>query len=267
YQGRVKAKERELFKTDVKKEQTFYSINTFACEDCRACVDATGCPGLTQTFDAYGSKIAIDPQICVSDGYCTRIKACPSFEEVIVYDYHPTKYTQSAKEQELDLPIPNVRYHFDDIAAGNELRIVVTGVGGSGVTTISRVLAEAARNMAGRSDIDFKFVDQKGLAQRNGNVTAHLTLYPRNKSATPVTPLGRAHLLLSPDLLDGASHASFLAPQGQMILDSHYQVPLSLILDDGVANPMIDEKILRRELEAKLSSRVSLYSFKEISQK
>src|SRR5690606_11622670 len=73
YQGRVKAKERELFKTDVKKEQTFYSINTFACEDCRACVDATGCPGLTQTFDAYGSKIAIDPQICVSDGYCTRI--------------------------------------------------------------------------------------------------------------------------------------------------------------------------------------------------
>src|SRR5690606_9193930 len=67
FHGKQKAKERELFKTDVKKAQTFYNINTLACEDCRACVDATGCPGLTQTFDAYGTKIAIDPQVCVAD--------------------------------------------------------------------------------------------------------------------------------------------------------------------------------------------------------
>ena len=52
----------------------------------------TGCPGLTKTSDAYGDKIMIDPQICVADSYCTKIKACPSFEEVTVKNYHPTKH-------------------------------------------------------------------------------------------------------------------------------------------------------------------------------
>ncbi len=267
FQARQKAKERELFKNDVKKEQVFYSINTLACEDCRACVDATGCPGLTQTFDAYGAKIAIDPGVCVADSYCTRIKACPSFEEVVVYDYHPTKY--SARSDTFDLEIPAAAAptrSFDQIAAGQELRVVVTGVGGSGVTTISRVLAEAARSMGGRHDIDFKFVDQKGLAQRNGNVTAHLTMFPRGKSATPVTPQGRGDVLLSPDLLDGSQHLSFLAPDGLALVDAHYQVPLSLILDDAVAATPIDESKLRSEIEAKLGDRLRLASFKELSQ-
>ena len=55
----------------------------------------TGCPGLTKTSDAYGDKIMIDPQICVADSYCTKIKACPSFEEVTVKNYHPTKHQKN----------------------------------------------------------------------------------------------------------------------------------------------------------------------------
>lgn len=267
FHAKQRAKERELFKTDVKKEQVFYNINTLACEDCRACVDATGCPGLTQSFDAYGTKIAIDPQVCVADGYCTRIKACPSFEEVIVYDYHPTKYSQKVQEHELEIEAPaQARVSFEDIAAGRELRIVVTGVGGSGVTTISRVLAEAAKSMGGREDIDFKYVDQKGLAQRNGNVTAHLTLFPKGKSATPVTPAGRGDVLLSPDLLDGAQHLNILGPSGIALLDSHYQVPLSLILDDAVEAKPTDENTIKNELRDKLGSRIEMASFKELSQ-
>jgi len=95
--------------------------------------------------------------------------------------------------------------------------LVVTGVGGSGVTTISRVLAEAARMMSGRDDIDFKFVDQKGLAQRNGNVTSHLSLFKKGKSHSQITPLGGADLLLSPDLLDGSQHLAFVSLEGEAI--------------------------------------------------
>ncbi|MFX3675619.1 MAG: thiamine pyrophosphate-dependent enzyme [bacterium] len=267
FHGKQRAKERELFKSDVKKEQVFYNINTLACEDCRACVDATGCPGLTQTMDAYGTKISIDPQVCVADGYCTRIKACPSFEEVIVYDYHPTKYKSLKGPGELEVSAASEsKISLADIAAGKELRIVVTGVGGSGVTTISRVLAAAAKNMGGREDIDFKYVDQKGLAQRNGNVTAHLTLFPKGRGATPVTPAARADVLLSPDLLDGAQHLSFLSPTGNVLLDASYQVPLSLILDDAVAAPLTDEAGIRTELQQKLGDRLELISFKELSQ-
>ncbi len=189
FHGRKKSAERKLFaKGETVEVQQFYQINTDACEDCRACVEMTGCPGLSQTFDAYGSKVTIDPQICVSDSYCTKIKACPSFELVEVADYHPTKYRdqKQAIDSQSILPEPKKIKTLDSIAAGVDYRMVVTGVGGSGVTTISRVLAEAAKTMSGRTDVDFKFVDQKGLAQRNGNVTSHLALYKKGKSHAQV---------------------------------------------------------------------------------
>ena len=169
FHGRRKAKERKLFsKQETVKKQKFYQINTDVCEDCRECVEMTGCPGLTQTHDAYGTKVAIDPQICVADSYCTKLKACPSFEMVEVLNFHPSIYKKgNVKIKGLDdIPFPAQEITFEQLAEGLDLRVVVTGVGGSGVTTISRVLAEAAKEMNGRTDLDFKFVDQKGLAQK-----------------------------------------------------------------------------------------------------
>ena len=66
FQSKKRASERVEYKNSgVLKEKSFYQINTLACEDCRVCVEATGCPGLTQVHDAYGTKVSIDPQICV----------------------------------------------------------------------------------------------------------------------------------------------------------------------------------------------------------
>ena len=269
FHGRKKRSDRKAFAAgEVIKEQSFFQINTDACEDCRACVEETGCPGLGQTFDAYGTKVIIDPQICVSDGYCTKIKACPSFEEVIVKDFHPTKY-QIGRDNALDpsleinIPMPKVKKTFDDIAAGEDLRLVVTGVGGSGVTTISRVLAEAAKEMSGRNDLDFKFIDQKGLAQRNGNVTGHLCIFKKGKSYGAITPLGSADLLVSPDLLDGAGHLHFLSEEGIAIFDKEFQVPLSLLLDYGEEKEPLAPDVLRGSLKETLGKRLHYFSLKE----
>ena len=225
FHGKKKALEKKVFAAGETVDiQRFYQINTDACEDCRACVELTGCPGLSQTFDPYGSKVMIDPQICVADSYCTKIKVCPSFELVEVANYHPSKYKEASKQdfKKIDLPKPIIKKSLEDISKGVDYRLVVTGVGGSGVTTISRVLAEAAKSMGGRSDIDFKFVDQKGLAQRNGNVTSHLALFKLGKSHSQISPLGGADLLLSPDLLDGSQHLAFLSLSGQAILDENH---------------------------------------------
>lgn len=269
FHGRKKREERKLFANNETLDvQRFYQINTDACEDCRACVEMTGCPGLSQTFDAYGTKVTIDPQICVSDSYCTKIKACPSFELVEVSQYHPTKY-RAKEEQKLtsvSLPLPEKKKTLDSIASGIDYRAVVTGVGGSGVTTISRVLAEAAKVMGGRSDIDFKFVDQKGLAQRNGNVTSHLALYKKGKSHAQVTPMGGADLLLSPDLLDGSHHLAFLSEKGVAIFDKKFQVPLSLLLDKGVEKDPINESALAIKLSDLLKERMLLLPMKEVSE-
>lgn len=267
FHGRRKARERKDFSSGKTLEsQTFFQINTDACEDCRVCVQETGCPGLTQVFDAYGSKVAIDPQICVADSYCTKMKVCPSFEQITVKNYHPTKYQlqKTLTSDEIELPV--IKKSFDDIASGNDWRVVVTGVGGSGVTTISRVLSQAAKSMGGRMDCDFKFVDQKGLAQRNGNVTAHLAIYPKEKSYGAITPIGSADLLLSPDLLDGAKHLRFLSTNGELILDEKYQTPLTLLLDDAVEKAPLTEKQLRDQLEKQLLERQAILPLKKLSE-
>jgi indolepyruvate ferredoxin oxidoreductase len=268
FHGKKKAEERKLFaKGETVDIQRFYQINTDACEDCRACVEMTGCPGLSQAFDAYGTKVMIDPQICVADSYCTKIKVCPSFELIEVVNYHPTKYKNEVKHgaaPAINLPAPILKKSLDDIAKGVDYRLVVTGVGGSGVTTISRVLAEAAKSMGGRSDIDFKFVDQKGLAQRNGNVTSHLALYKLGKSHAQVTPMGGADLLLSPDLLDGSQHLAFLSLSGSAIIDEKFQVPLSILLDKGVDKIPSNELALQNKLKNLLGERLSLLAMKEV---
>lgn len=271
FHGRKKAEERKLFnKNETVLVQKFYQINTDACEDCRACVELTGCPGLSQTFDAYGTKVTIDPQICVSDSYCTKIKVCPSFELVEVADYHPTKYRANTNGAAIDLntqlPLPDKKKTLDSIASGVDYRAVITGVGGSGVTTISRVLAEAAKVMGNRTDIDFKFVDQKGLAQRNGNVTSHLALYKKGKSHAQVTPMGGADVLLSPDLLDGSHHLNFLNANGTAILDQKFQIPLTLLLDRGAERDPINEIALSEKLQNVLKERVKLLPMKEVSE-
>lgn len=269
FHGRKKAEERKVFgKGETLSVQRFYQINTDACEDCRACVEMTGCPGLSQTFDAYGTKVTIDPQICVADSYCTKIKACPSFELVEVLDYHPSLYKKHGEKIEVsELPLPIIRKSLIDIANGSDYRVVVTGVGGSGVTTISRVLAEAAREMGGREDIDFKFVDQKGLAQRNGNVTSHLALYKLGKSHSQITPFGGADLLLSPDLLDGSQHLAFLSKTGQVLLDEKFQVPLSILLDRGIEKTPINAESLSVKLKELLGERLVLLPMKDVCEK
>lgn len=265
FHGRKKAQDRKTIKEQGQLEsQRFYQINTDSCEDCRVCVEATGCPGLTQVFDAYGSKVAIDAQICVADSYCTKMKACPSFEQIDVWGFKPPQV--DLKQTVESLADPQVSKTYDDIAEGSDFRVVVTGVGGSGVTTLSRVLAEAAKTMGGREDLDFKFLDQKGLAQRNGNVTAHLAIYPLGQSHASVTPLGTADLILSPDLLDASKHRAFLGGTGRMVVDSDFQVPVSVILDDGVmAEPLTAQK-LGQQLEQAYADQLVKRPFKKLSE-
>ena len=139
----------------------------------------------------------------------------------------------------------------------------MVGVGGSGVTTISRILATAAKEMGGRKDLDFKFVDQKGLAQRNGSVMAHLSIYPKRTSCSPITPLGRGDLLLSPDLLDGANSISYLSPKGSCILNDSFQLPLSIALDRGFEKEPLDRETLVQKVKHKLVEQVRLLPLKK----
>lgn len=270
FHSRRRKEERRLMKNgDTLSSKVFYQINTDACEDCRVCVEDTGCPGLTQTFDAYGSKVNIDWQICVNDGYCSKIKACPSFEKVEVFNYHPSLYKSDSKNHNKDqvknFPAPTPLITLEEISQGRPFRGIVIGVGGSGVTTISRVIAEAAKNMGGRDDLDFKFVDQKGLAQRNGSVTSHFSLFKKGSSHSQTNPLGGCDIVLSPDTLEGSRALGYLSANGVLINDKKFQIPLSVLLDKGLGDKPLTSEELDLKISDKLQDRYFSETFKDIS--
>ncbi|MFP5459862.1 MAG: 2-oxoacid:acceptor oxidoreductase family protein, partial [Bacteriovoracia bacterium] len=151
------------------------------------------------------------------------------------------------------------------IAQGSDWRAIVIGVGGSGVTTISRVIAEAAQSMSGRDDLNFKFVDQKGLAQRNGSVTSHLALFPKARSHGQVVPMATANVVVSPDLLEGARAVQYLSETGYLVVDEDFQVPLSIMLDSGREAPVMTAESLRTELREQLGERLIMGPFKRLS--
>jgi indolepyruvate ferredoxin oxidoreductase len=234
FHSRKRKEDRKLLSQDkTLKKKTFYQINSLSCEGCLECVEMTGCPGLSFKEDAYGKKITIDPQICVSDSYCTKIKVCPSFEEVDTFEYHPNKFQNEKNSQSYELPLPKKKITFQDIIDGKNFRIIVTGVGGSGVTTISKIMAKAIEKSSFIDKIDFKFIEQKGLAQRNGAVTGHLVLFKKGMPASSITAEGSADLVVSPDLLEGLRSVKFLNKEkGSLVLDSKYQTPMSLLLSE-----------------------------------
>ena len=90
--------------------------------------------------------------------------------------------------------------------------IILAGVGGQGVLSLSSIIASAALD-------DGLFVKQSevhGMAQRGGAVTAHLRL-----SDAPIesdlVPLGTASLVLSLEPLESLRYLDALAPDGAVI--------------------------------------------------
>lgn len=144
------------------------NISQDACENCRACTTQTGCPGLTVVDTPLGEKIAVDREVCVDDAYCTRIKACPSFERVTV------RRGRRARAEVARGGVPGAPMRDPPPpVVGPSFSIRVPGVGGMGVGVAARVLIEAAA-------AEWPHVEayqRKGLAQRGGSVFAEIVMH------------------------------------------------------------------------------------------
>jgi indolepyruvate ferredoxin oxidoreductase len=171
---------------------TRYNIAEEVCESCRACTTATGCPGLTVVDTAFGEKIAIDGEVCVDDGYCAKIKACPSFELVTVTRRQaPAERAEAQAALPADPTLPDV---------GPEgYSVYIGGVGGLGIGVVSRILTEAAAQTFAEVDTYHK----KGLAQRGGGVFCHMVMHDGRRVRTPLIPDGGADLVLGLEAIEG----------------------------------------------------------------
>ncbi|MCL4849167.1 MAG: indolepyruvate oxidoreductase subunit beta [Acidobacteria bacterium] len=90
--------------------------------------------------------------------------------------------------------------------------IVLAGVGGQGVLSVSAVIASAALDQG----LDVKQSEVHGMAQRGGAVQANLRLSDQ-PIASDLIPSGSAALILSMEPLEGLRYLDRLSPDGTVI--------------------------------------------------
>ena len=180
--------------------ERFIQITPEVCEFCNVCTQTTGCPGLGFTPTPDGLKLQTDPSLCVSDGACAKIQACPAFEEVTVVRLSPSPAAGGRGGGEgqavpSSLPSPVYRRVKESV---DPFYIHIAGVGGQGAGLLSAVLVQAAHAEGWR----VLFVDKKGLAVRNGAVFSQLMLTRDGGPRAPGIPTGHADLVLGLDRLE-----------------------------------------------------------------
>ncbi len=87
--------------------------------------------------------------------------------------------------------------------------IILAGVGGQGVLSLSSIIAAAALD----EGLFVKQSEVHGMAQRGGAVTAHLRLADR-PIESDLVPLGAASMILSLEPIESLRYLHYLAPNG-----------------------------------------------------
>ncbi|MBU0552401.1 indolepyruvate oxidoreductase subunit beta [Myxococcota bacterium] len=90
--------------------------------------------------------------------------------------------------------------------------IILAGVGGQGVLSLSAIIANAAL----RAGLNVKQAEVHGMSQRGGAVMADLRLSDGPIHSSTI-PRGRAQLILSMEPLESLRYVAFLAPGGRLL--------------------------------------------------
>ena len=141
-------------------------INQAICEGCGDCGQVSNCVAIVPKETELGRKRAIDQSACNKDFSCIE-GFCPSFVTVHGAQIRKPKGVASDGNQAAlltNLPAPDLP------ALSKPYTMLVTGVGGTGVVTISAVLGQAA-HIDGKG---FGSIDMTGLAQKGGAVACHM---------------------------------------------------------------------------------------------
>ena len=100
-----------------------------------------------------------------------------------------------------------------------KLNIVVVGVGGQGILTLSSIIAEACM----RQGVNVLVAETHGLSQRGGSVIVHVRV---GDVEAPLVPLGEADLMLSMELIEAARYANYLKPNAHIVANDYIIPPI-----------------------------------------
>ena len=169
-------------------------VNDRVCEDCGDCSVQSNCVSVEPIETDFGRKRHINQSSCNKDFSCVA-GFCPSF--VWVDGASPRKAAGRLDAHDLLAGLP------DPAIAPLErtLNLLITGIGGNGVTTVAAVLAMAAHV----DGIETLTLDMTGLAQKGGPVTSHVRFAsPGREIEGPRVPLASLDVLIAADMLVAA---------------------------------------------------------------
>ncbi|MEY2882699.1 MAG: hypothetical protein RL490_423, partial [Pseudomonadota bacterium] len=165
-------------------------INSAVCEGCGDCSVQSNCVSVEPLETEFGRKRRINQSSCNKDYSCLK-GFCPSFVSV-----EGAEVKKSRVDFDLDaLPEPAVP------APGHGYNIMVTGIGGTGVLTVSALLGTAG-HLEGLASTT---ADMAGLAQKGGAVYSHVRIAATNDDLlSPRIIAGGADLVLACDAVVAA---------------------------------------------------------------
>ena len=153
-------RKRELLEDPVQR----VFINPEVCEGCGDCSVQSNCISIEPLETPHGRKRKINQANCNKDYSCLK-GFCPSF---ITADVVPKQIELSKNFETPQNPQVNQK----DVT-----NIMLTGIGGTGVLTVSALLGMAA-HIEGKISTT---LDLTGLAQKGGAVWSHIKIFSKDK--------------------------------------------------------------------------------------
>ncbi|MEH0076287.1 indolepyruvate ferredoxin oxidoreductase family protein [Pannonibacter sp. Pt2] len=167
-------------------------INDRVCEGCGDCSVQSNCLSVEPVKTRYGEKRQINQSSCNKDFSCVK-GFCPSFVEIEGAALRKAE-THGVDVDSLLSGLPVVELP----GLERTLNLLIAGIGGMGVTTISAVLAMAA-HLDGKQA---STLDMTGLAQKGGPVTSHVRFASLARSIEgPRVPTASLDVLIASDMV------------------------------------------------------------------
>jgi indolepyruvate ferredoxin oxidoreductase len=213
-------------------------INELVCEGCGDCSVQSNCLAVQPVETDFGRKRKINQDTCNKDFSCVK-GFCPSF--VTVEGGQLKKPVSAAKGKASlpdDIPMPELP------DATTPRRIVVAGIGGTGIVTIGGVLGMAA-HLEGKGVIT---QDATGMAQMGGSTWSHIQIAasPDALHASRVD-LAMADLVIACDTVVAASKTTLatMSPARTYVVLNTHLTPTAAFVSNPDWDPQADQAVAR----------------------
>jgi indolepyruvate ferredoxin oxidoreductase len=198
-------------------------INERICEGCGDCGRTSNCLSVQPVPTEFGRKTRIHQSSCNVDYSCLD-GDCPAFMTVVPGKSSAGRAEPAGAITADELPAPH------RVVAADSFGIRLTGVGGTGVVTVSQVLATAGLIAGWHA----RSLDQTGLAQKGGAVVSDVRFSRSGQAPTNKLGAGECDLYLGCDLLVAADPKNLTVtdPDRTVAVVSVAEVPTGPMVSD-----------------------------------